>query len=76
MTSLVTCLASCSARQLPPREVRSLSTDDLGAIAKLDPPEWNSVSEGHLSKLLVPRACKLAENSYQFKLTTAGSENK
>jgi hypothetical protein len=75
-TSLLGGVAFCSARQLPPREVRTLSTHDLDSIAKLDPPEWSSVSEGHLSKLLIPRVCESALPFTSTQLMAAGSKNK
>jgi glutaminyl-peptide cyclotransferase len=43
-----------------PRAIQSLSADHLSVLAKADPPDWEGVVEGHLGKLLVPRAGKLA----------------
>lgn len=41
-----------------PREIRSLSEEHLRMVATADPPEWQSVTEGHLGKMLIPRACE------------------
>jgi hypothetical protein len=51
-------LPAVSARN-EARNYRTLSAAQIEAIAKLDPPEWESVTGGHLEHLLVPRVCEL-----------------
>ena len=51
-------LGVISARaSLAPREVYPLSDAAVKDLVALDPPEWSSVDEGHLAKLLIPRPC-------------------
>ncbi len=38
------------------RQFQTLSDDLVRALAELDPPESTSVTEGHLGKILIPRA--------------------
>nr|XP_031862985.1 uncharacterized protein CI109_001460 [Kwoniella shandongensis]KAA5530057.1 hypothetical protein CI109_001460 [Kwoniella shandongensis] len=45
------------------RDFHALSNDDLRSIVELNPPEWKSVNEGHLGKLLIPRASGSANNT-------------
>jgi len=40
------------------RDLRALSDTQVEAIAKLDPPEWETVTGGHLGQLLIPRVCE------------------
>ncbi|KAK1927496.1 hypothetical protein DB88DRAFT_478221 [Papiliotrema laurentii] len=46
-----------------PREIRSLSEEHLRMVATADPPEWQSVTEGHLGKMLIPRASGSQNNT-------------
>ncbi|WVQ83615.1 hypothetical protein IAT38_005756 [Cryptococcus sp. DSM 104549] len=45
------------------RTLRPLPASDLEALVKLDPPEWGAVDEGHMGRLLIPRASG-SENKY------------
>lgn len=56
-------LPSTSARQsqLQQRDIQTLSTDHLTYLAKAGPPNWEGTTEGHLGKLLVPRAGESAD---------------
>jgi hypothetical protein len=40
------------------RDFRTLTNRQVEGIAKLDPPEWESVTSGHLENLLIPRVCE------------------
>jgi hypothetical protein len=51
------CLAYTS-QHTSRRDIKSLNSDAIQAIVELDPPQWESVEEGHLGKLLIPRACE------------------
>ncbi|KAK8861526.1 hypothetical protein IAR55_002348 [Kwoniella newhampshirensis] len=66
LLSLVT-LPSVHAREhedrFRTRDFHALSKDDLKTIAESDPPEWNSVNEGHLGNLLIPRVSGSANNT-------------
>lgn len=42
------------------RDFRALTDAQVERIAKLDPPEWESTTAGHLGKLLIPRVCECA----------------
>jgi hypothetical protein len=41
------------------RYIDGLDHDDLRTILDLKPDPWRSVEEGHLARLLIPRACEL-----------------
>ena len=41
------------------RDFQALSEDDVRTLVELEPPQWTSVSEGHLGKILIPRVCTL-----------------
>lgn len=47
-------------RKLPqPRDTYPLSEDDIRILVDAAPAQWEDVNEGHLGKLLIPRACEL-----------------
>lgn len=46
---------SVSAHQS--RSYNPLSTSQLKRLIQLDPPQFSSVTDGHLGKLLIPRPC-------------------
>ncbi|ODO06382.1 glutaminyl cyclase [Cryptococcus wingfieldii CBS 7118] len=45
------------------RSLDTLSASQVQRITESDPPEWESVSEGHLGKLLIPRASGSTNNT-------------
>lgn len=40
------------------RESFTLSDGAIKQLVELDPPPWQSIHEGHLGKLLIPRVCE------------------
>lgn len=50
-------LAGAGSDAFRTRDFQTLSTSHLKQIVELPPAEWKSVTEGHLGKLLIPRAC-------------------
>ena len=40
----------------PSRDFRTLDDAVLPLVARADPPPWRGVAEGHLGRMLVPRA--------------------
>lgn len=38
------------------RDFQKLDGDALDRLAALHPPQWESVNEGHLQRMLIPRA--------------------
>jgi hypothetical protein len=65
LSLLLVLLTPTFAREtpLPSRAFTPLSDTALRDIVALDPPEWSSVTDGHLGKLLIPRACERRFNS-------------
>ncbi|ORY27461.1 hypothetical protein BCR39DRAFT_538122 [Naematelia encephala] len=45
------------------RDFQTLSAESLRELVDLDPPQWTSTDEGHLSKLLIPRASGSENNT-------------
>ncbi|WRT65644.1 uncharacterized protein IL334_002589 [Kwoniella shivajii] len=45
------------------RDFHTLSNEKVKKLVELDPPQWNSVTEGHLGKLLIPRASGSENNT-------------
>ncbi|KAK6907293.1 glutaminyl cyclase [Kwoniella mangroviensis CBS 10435] len=45
------------------RDFHTLSNEDIRTLVESDPPQWNSVDEGHLGKLLIPRASGSQNNT-------------
>jgi hypothetical protein len=58
------------------RDFQKLAQSDLGRIAELGPSQWESVDEGHLKALLIPRACKSPLIWVGDADTLAGSANR
>ncbi|WVW80090.1 hypothetical protein I302_102063 [Kwoniella bestiolae CBS 10118] len=65
----VSCLTLITARQTrdessyQKRDFHTLSNEDITKLVNLDPPQWNGVDEGHLGKLLIPRASGSQNNT-------------
>lgn len=66
--SLILALAACGwssisvvARQAKEnkRDFQKLNDEDLEKIVNLPPAQWESVNEGHLQRMLIPRAGEL-----------------
>ncbi|CAD6584787.1 MAG: hypothetical protein TREMPRED_003957 [Tremellales sp. Tagirdzhanova-0007] len=45
------------------RDFQALSEDDVRTLVELEPPQWTSVSEGHLGKILIPRVSGSENNT-------------
>ncbi|KAK4687622.1 glutaminyl-peptide cyclotransferase, partial [Tremellales sp. Uapishka_1] len=54
LVHLLVFLPQATAHQT--RAFRTLSQENLLGLLDLDPPEWANINEGHLKKLLIPRA--------------------
>ena len=53
------CQSNDAPSLLRTREFHVLSEEDVRTLVGLGPPQWTSVSEGHLGKILIPRTCTL-----------------
>lgn len=49
------CGADAQTSRFRTRDFQSLTDENIRALVQLDPPEWDSVTEGHLGKILIPR---------------------
>lgn len=58
--ALLLALSGSARQEHYERESFTLSDEAIQQLVELDPPPWQSVHEGHLGKLLIPRACKSA----------------
>nr|XP_018264654.1 glutaminyl cyclase [Kwoniella dejecticola CBS 10117]OBR86812.1 glutaminyl cyclase [Kwoniella dejecticola CBS 10117] len=45
------------------RDYHTLSNADIRKLVESDPPQWDSVTDGHLGKLLIPRASGSENNT-------------
>ena len=56
LLSLLSPIAHCRHAKENRRDFEKFDTPSLKALAELGPEQWNNVDEGHLGKLLIPRA--------------------
>ncbi|KAL1410373.1 hypothetical protein Q8F55_004381 [Vanrija albida] len=63
LLALLAPLVSAFASRARRRDFRALSESQMGALATLDPPEWDAVDSGHLAHLLVPRVSGTENNT-------------
>ena len=78
-------LTLCTADDYPPshlasRDFKTLDDDAIQSLLQLDPPEWSSVTDGHLGKILIPRIGRSVVLNSNFPadrfMSLAGTANK